>query len=136
MKYEEMSETDKEMYGTCQRIAEKLFCFAHRDMLYDTEEGKMIDKEDLPDDYDDERYQDLIMYLLDDDLGVKIVTSLDGQSMYSCEICMGWGGPSIYVDTKEKAVVGYWGFSKVEYPLDSETCATINDAIDDYRSGF
>lgn len=54
---------------------------------------------------------------------------INGNRQYlSVELMIAGGGPSIYIDTGEKAVKLYWWFEKADYPLSAEAC----NAIDDY----
>ena len=46
----------------------------------------------------------------------------------SCEICIGYGGPDIFIDTQDAYVKEYWGSCEVQYPIKYE----VSDAIDDY----
>ena len=131
-----MSDTKKELEEQCRWIAEKaneLAC----DKLYDTETGEMIDKDDLenPYDYDEERYQSLSSYIMDN-LGVKIITDLDGGDYYGAEICMAWGGPNIYIETRDSYVRGYWGFDEVSVPLSYHARDAIDEIIDELRSCY
>ena len=101
--------------------------------LYDSETGEMIDRDDLedPNDYDEERYQNLWDYIADN-FGVKIVTSLDGSEYYGAEICVAWGGPNIYIETRDSYVKGYWG-DEVSIPLSYSARDAIDEIIDELR---
>lgn len=40
-------------------------------------------------------------------------------------VCLGYGGPNIYIDTKKEVVSVYWGFDYAEYPVEHEACEEI-----------
>ena len=50
----------------------------------------------------------------------------------SCSICVAWGGPNVYIDTAERAVILYWGTTHARYSLLSDTI----DAIDEYMEEY
>lgn len=104
--------TDIELRENCERIRDELEKFACG-YLYDTETGEMVRAEDLTDpDYDEERYQDFYTYYLTDNLGIKVTHDIQSpDELYSCSICVAWGGPNIYIDTYTECVEGYWGYS-------------------------
>lgn len=69
-------------------------------------------------DSEDEDYFDDILdvnYLINSDMSYKAV-----------KICVGWGGPNIYIDTESDRVVGYWGFKTAYYPLSYDTVCAID----------
>ena len=126
--------TDKELRDTCERIANRLRNLAFG-QYYDTETGKMVGN--IPDDCDDEeRYQNLYTYALDDNLGIKIITDLDGKDLYGAEICVAWGGPNIYINTRDAYVESYWGSTEVKIPFSYDACNIINDYIDELRGCY
>ncbi len=126
--------TDEELRDTCERIANRLRNLAFG-QYYDTETGKMVGS--IPDDCDDEgRYQDLYTYVLEDNLGVKIVTDLDGNTLYGAEICVAWGGPNIYINTRNAYVEDYWGSTEVKIPFSYDARDQINDYIDELRGCY
>lgn len=131
-----MSDTKKDLEEQCRSIVEDVEALAGGE-LYDTETGKMIDRDDLedPDDYDEERYQNLWDYITDN-LGIKIITSLDGGDYYGAEICVAWGGPNIYIETRDSYVRGYWGCDEVSVPLSYYARDAIDEIIDELRSCY
>ena len=50
----------------------------------------------------------------------------------SARIAVTLGGPNIYIDTAEKAVIGYWGGDTVEAPLPWELSDAIDEAMEEY----
>lgn len=129
-----MDDTKRELERMCKDIAETLGSFCDG-MFYDTEKGKMVSK--IPkNNKDEDRYQTLYDYLVRDNLGIKIKTDIKGATMYSCEICVAWGGPNIYIDTGSQAVEGYWGADKVSHFLPRKICDAIDDVIDEERSCY
>ena len=120
----------EQMKRMCEGIRDKLNGF--RDgLVYDKETDEMVE---MPEDCEDcERYLSLFDYLLGDNLGIKVTTDLRGETMYSCEICVAWGGPNIYIDTGTETVEGYWWTDRCSVPLDREICEMIDDTVDEYR---
>ena len=128
-----MSDTKKELEEECRWIVEKVEALADEGKLYDSETGEMIDRDDLedPNDYDENRYQSLYDYIADN-LGIKIITSLDGSEYFGAEICVAWGGPNIYIETRDSYVRGYWG-DEVSVPLSRKASDAIDYIIDELR---
>ena len=133
-----MSTCEEQLKENCEWIAEKLEGLADG-KLYDQEAGELVDRESIEDEnncYDESRYQDLWAYLSDDNYGIKITTDLDGSSLYGADICVAFGGPNIYIETRDSCVRGYWGSDRVEVPLSYSACDAINDIIDEWRSCY
>lgn len=130
-----MSDTKKELEEQCRWIVEKVEALASGS-LYDTETGEMIDRDDLedPNDYDESRYQNLFDYIADN-LGIKIITGIDGGDYYGAEICVAWGGPNIYIETRDSYVRGYWG-DEVSIPFSYIARDAVDDIIDELRSCY
>lgn len=126
-----MTETMAQMRDTCESIRDTLNAF-YEGKIYDTVECAMVE---MPDDFDEncERYSSLYEWLLCDNLGVKITTDINGEDLYGCQICVGWGGPNIYIDTNDKAVTGYWWTERWETPLTGEVCDMIDEIVDEAR---
>ena len=58
---------------------------------------------------------------------------INSRKEYSaCRICVAYGGPSIYIDTDEKAVCLYWWGDSAKYYLRSDTVDAVNDWAEDY----
>ena len=126
--------TDVELRDNCERIAIRLRNLAFG-QYYDTETGEYVSE--IPDDCDDEeRYEDLYTYVFGDNLGIKIITSLDGSTLYGAEICVAWGGPNIYINTRDAYVEGYWGSTEVKIPFSYDACGMINDYIEEIRGCY
>jgi hypothetical protein len=68
-------------------------------------------------------------------LGIKIITSLDGSEYYGAEICVAWGGPNIYIETRDSYVRGYWG-DEVSVPLSYKARDAIDYIIDELRLDY
>lgn len=52
-------------------------------------------------------------YYLEDALGMEFTISGNGDYL-GAEICVGWGGPGLYINTRERMVEGYWGGDEVK----------------------
>lgn len=129
-----MSDTEEQMKGQCQRLADRLEAFAEG-KLYDSEEGEMVSQSEIDwdaEDFQEDRYLSLYDYLMDN-YGIKIKTDIQGDTMYSCEICLAWGGPGIYIDTGTGAVEGYWWGDRATVYLSEEACRMIDETVDEMR---
>jgi len=131
-----MSGTKKDLEEQCRWIVEKIEALADENKLYDMEKDCFVDRDSLedPNDYDEGRYQSLWDYIADN-LGIKIITSLDGSEYYGAEICVAWGGPNIYIETRDSYVRGYWG-DEVSIPLSYYARDAIDEIIDELRSCY
>lgn len=68
---------------------------------------------------------------LDDILAIDF--TVDRNKEYkSCEICIGWGGPNIYIDTDDAYVKLYWGNTSEKYPISY----TASDEIDEWAEEY
>ncbi len=132
-----MSDTKKELEEWCRDIADKLASLAAGD-VYDEENNTVISYRDRdPDiDYDDNNRYTTLYSCLEDNYGVKILVDLSGDDYYGAEICVAWGGPNIYINTRTSYIEGYWGFDEVKVPLGYETRDKIDDVIEDWRSCY
>jgi len=73
--------------------------------------------------------------LWDLDAKVKIldITYRVGQNkkFLNGEICVGSGGPSIYIDTHEEAVCGYWGGDTYKACLSKSAVEAVNEMLEE-----
>lgn len=57
---------------------------------------------------------------------------VDGRRVYqSCRIYVALGGPTVWIDTEEKAVKLAWGTGRAEYGLDWGVCDEIDNIMDE-----
>ena len=68
---------------------------------------------------------------MEDILDIDFVVSRD-REYRSCEICVAWGGPNIYIDTASSYVKLYWWTEYAEYPLSY----AARDAIDEWAEEY
>lgn len=69
---------------------------------------------------------------LHDSLEVEIKTDSEGQFV-GAEVLFMSGGPTVWADTSEGAVMASWnGFPTTSRELPEETCDFINDVISEY----
>ena len=66
-------------------------------------------EEGQPDDFTPTGYD-----YLDDVLDIKYIVGHDG-TYYGAEILVTFGGPNIYVETRDNTVRGYWGGDKAQW---------------------
>ena len=65
-----------------------------------------------------------LMEYFDDVLDIKFIVTPPRQ-LYGVELAVTLGGPNVYVDTRERAVLGYWGGEQERYPLHDDVCYEI-----------
>lgn len=82
------------------------------------------------DDDDDDEDPDNLKDWLDDNLGVHYTINED-LDIVGVVICVGGGGPNIYVDTLQRVVRGYWGHDEHSVPLSKDICESIDDWAQD-----
>jgi hypothetical protein len=62
---------------------------------------------------------------------------INSRKEYSaCRICVAYGGPSIYIDTDEKAVCLYWWSDSAKYYLRSDTVNAVDEWAEDYYNSI
>lgn len=57
-----------------------------------------------------------------------------GLEYSSVRVMLACGGPNIYLDTDEGALIGAWGSDREELYLDSDIIEQIDDYFEDYYS--
>lgn len=138
----EKPDFESECRDTCKDIAEGVDAYAdgivHRCPECDEEiefPDDVGDKFKCPhcgevNDADD--FETLTVYdYLEDALDWEYRVTRDKQYR-SCEICVGWGGPNIYIDTADAYVHLYWGSTQTKYPIKYET----SDALDEWAEEY
>lgn len=137
-------ETEQERFNRvegrerCKAIAEELNAYADGYMHKCPECGEEIefpdgvgDKFKCPHcDYfgDVEEFEELSIYDYFDDF-LDIDYTVNRYKEYqSALICIGWGGPNIYIDTDDAYVKLYWGSTREQYPIYYGT----RDVIDEW----
>ena len=127
-----MDECEKQMKEQCLHIAQVLDGLAEG-KWYDSTTGEILDEPltDEDGDVDYGRCQDLYDYVMDN-LGMKVLTDLQKETVYGVVITFAWGGPGIYADTADGQVKGRWWGSSVDVPLLPETCDAINEIVEEY----
>lgn len=118
---------------------------------YDLEGEDLFDEMDkrgiAPDESDIDDYNDLCEQLnelesigasnlydyFDDCLDVEYTIDSSGNYIGTC-IWVGIGGPSIWVDTRDRAVKLAWGCDRAEWGITSDTAAAIDEIFEErYR---
>ncbi len=81
---------------------------------------------------DVERYDALGLWdYMQDILDIDFI--INSQKEYiACRICVAYGGPSIYIDTDEKAICLCWWTESAKYYLSSATVDAVNDWAENY----
>ena len=98
--------TQDRLEDHCRRIAESI-----TNGLKDCEpdEFERWHEEGQPDDFTPTGYD-----YLDDVLDIMYIVGSDG-TYYGAEIMVTFGGPNIYVETRDNTVRGYWGGDKAQW---------------------
>lgn len=126
----------------CERIAKEIDAYAdgnvykcpHCDEIIEFPES-VGDKFKCPhcDEVSDiDEYEQLSIYdYLDDILDIDF--TIDRYKNYKyCSICIGWGGPNIYIDTSDAYVKLYWGSTREQYPISYSSRDTIDEWAEEY----
>lgn len=122
----------------CEAIAKELNAYAGGYVHKCPECGEVIDFPDGVGDkfkcpncdyFDDvEEFEELSIYDYFDDF-LDIDYTVNRYKEYqSASICIGWGGPNIYIDTNDAYVKLYWGSTREQYPI----YYTTRDVIDEW----
>ena len=124
----------------CRRIAKELEQYAAGNVYKCPDCGEYIT---LRDDFDGDKYkcpdcgtvheieyleQQTMWDYLEDCLDIEYRISSDRETVRSVQICVAWGGPSIYLDTETKNVELYWWGDRASYPMSYDVC----DALDEW----
>ncbi len=141
-------ETERERFDReegrerCQRLAEELNAYADGKIYRCPECGDVVE---MPDGVGDkfqcylckevaevDQYEQLSIYDYMDDI-LDIDFTVNRYKEYrSCSICIGWGGPNIYIDTDDAYIKLYWGSTREQYPIRYETRDLIDEWAEDY----
>ena len=133
-------QTDRENREHCQRIAEEIEAVADGNCYRCPKCGEIIrwdndqynDEEatytcpECGEEFDESDLEPFCIYDYFDDV-FDIEYRINGNREYkSVRLMVACGGPNIYIDTAERAVMLYWWTDRAQYPLSRSAC----DAID------
>ena len=141
--------TDRENREQCKRISDELDAYAQGRAYRCPECGEVIEIDDL-DELETENEDGCTVYRLpcgceteyepeqltlydyfEDALDIEY--RCDGRREYrSVSVMVACGGPNIYVDTDENAVLLYWWGDRARYSLDSDTAAAVDEWAEEY----
>lgn len=77
---------------------------------------------------------ELIDYINDNALDIEYTIS-SNMDFLGADIAVALGGPSVYINTREKRVEAYWGGEEGYYLLDSDLCDELDGLFEDmYQS--
>lgn len=130
----ERQKTNDENRDTCKRIAKKLEAYARGEFVRCPTCGECYHRDELDEASDedenaatcphcmhcDERdqFEPVTLYeYLANALDIDYTINSTGE-LKSCRVCVGLGGPNIYIDTARRAVCLYWWSDRAEYPID------------------
>ena len=138
-------ETEKERFDReegrerCKRIAEEIEAYADGAIYKCSECGFLVE---IPATVGDkfkcshcnevnevDYYEQMSIYDYFDGDVLDVEYRIGSDKSYrSVELCIGWGGPNIYIDTADAEIKLYWGTTREQYPIRYET----RDQIDEY----
>lgn len=141
-------ETERERFDReegrerCQRIAEEIDAYAEGNIYRCPECGEVVE---MPETVGDkfkcyhcgevnemEDFEQLsICDYMEDILDIDF-TCNRYKEYQSCSICIGWGGPNIFIDTADAYVKLYWGSTQEQYPIKYETRDEIDEWAEEY----
>jgi len=133
---------NQENFEQCKRIAEELREIAAGEVYRCPNCGEEIHRETSDEgenatcpECGEQLEEVTIGDYFDDALDIEY--TCDAQKRYkSARVTIAWGGPNVYVDTRKKAVLLYWGTDEEEYPIDYDTCNEIDDYFEDLFNQF
>lgn len=77
---------------------------------------------------------ELMDYIDDNALDIEYTIS-SNMDFLGAEIAVALGGPSVYINTRDKRVEAYWGGEQGSYPLDSDLCYELDELFEEmYQS--
>lgn len=143
--------TDRENQEHCKRIAEDLEAYAAgnvyrcpecgREHTWDQIEASEHEDEcgwavytcpDCGEENREDAWEQLSLYdYFSDCLDIEYRCGSD-REYRSAQIMVACGGPNIYIDTAEKAVLLYWWTDRARYYLSSDACEAVDDWAREY----
>lgn len=141
-------ETERERFDReegrerCKAIAEEINAYSDGNMYRCPECGEMVEMPETVGDkfkcyhcYEvndvDDFEQLYISDYLDDILDIDFTVNRY-KEYQSCLICIGWGGPNIYIDTEDAYIKLYWGSTREQYPIRYATRDDIDEWAEEY----
>lgn len=76
---------------------------------------------------------DFAEWLEENVLDIEITSNLR-KDYISASLCLGYGGPNVYINTRNGYIEGYWGGDSAQYPLEKEVWDFIDDEMELYWS--
>lgn len=101
-------------------------------------EAVAFDRSEISGDSEDGEEKGLMSYL-DDVYDVKFTCSIvDGKLVYEgVRAAVALGGPSIYVNTNNNSIEGFWGFTEsFSWGLDSDICNEIDEIFEELFNAY
>lgn len=141
-------ETERERFDRvegrerCKAIAEEIDAYSAGNMYRCPECGEIVE---MPETVGDkfkcyhceevsevDAFEQLSIYdYLDDILDIDFTVNRY-KEYQSCSICIGWGGPNIYIDTDDAYIKLYWGSTREQYPIRYSTRDDIDEWAEEY----
>lgn len=117
---------DRENWERCKLVADELEAYAEgRAYADECGEVRVLDDGEEPGEY----WEPLSMCdWLEDALDVDVTATLAG-SYRGAEVCVAWGGPAIYVDTRREEVRLAWWGETASYGISREAAAELDEVI-------
>lgn len=145
-------ETERERFDRvegrerCKAIAEEIDAYSEGNMYRCPDCGEIVE---MPETVGDkfkcyhceevnevDAFEQLSIYdYLDDILDIDFTVNRY-KEYQSCSICIGWGGPNIYIDTDDAYIKLYWGSTREQYPIRYSTRDDIDEWAEDYYNSI
>ena len=119
-----MTNTHDELIEMCKSIRETLLKFTDDSLVYDAEEDCFKPN--------DGNTEDAGLRGYFDDCDIRLITDLGGRLLGS-RICVGYGGPNLYIDTYKEIIEGFWGGDRIEIEIPFNVCKMIDDEVEEMR---
>lgn len=138
--------TNRENWEYCKSISNELDSYVDENYSYCPYCGEKVYIPDTVGDKfkcyhcgtvdDVENYERLSLYdYMEDVLDIDFI--INSQKEYlACRICVAYGGPSVYIDTDEKAVCLYWWSDSAKYYLRSDTVTAVDEWAEEYYNSI
>ena len=123
-------ETTERLEQYTASIASDLYNLYFDEEAYDAEHG------DEDGGFDEDGYnedgEDRVSCYFQNVLDIEYRVGTDNE-VRGVELTVGYGGPNLYIDTKDMQVKGYWGGSKATASIDNRVCVQIEEYFEQVR---
>lgn len=110
----------------CKRIADEIEAY-HDGRAYLDGEGDAVITDDPQDDWEHLSLRDW----LDDALDIEVTAGIDGEYR-GASVCVGFGGPNIYVDTRRECVELYWASTEASWGISRDAAIDLDEIVEEF----